>query len=392
MPRRPDLAEAIINRRAAMARGKRPPVAAKMTRLQRLAMAPKPPRGAAVAYIRAVNRLLEEIRVAVERELFPVLPAVLGQTSGPGVAAPVEAMEGVGVPRADGCRVCGPPPEWYVRMMAGDAFKRLDAARGPSGKAFGPASERFASLELAISEIVSTKNVVGLLTDVARSVFEHNRAEMSRVLRIDLRRADLGLQAFIQDFIRKNVNLIRSVGFDQLRSMEAKVAKATAGQVRVETLQDEILRTFDVSEARAALIARDQTLKANANLTQLRQQQAGVSEYIWTTSGDERVRGRPGGKWEDSDADHWVLEGTRQSWTNPPVTNPKTGARNHPGEDYQCRCTATPVVDDLLGPAVEESTVVAPEPEGEVGDWGPVGPQAPWEVLDSRRGHRRRRV
>src|SRR5690606_35480604 len=71
-------------------------------------------------------------------------------------------------------------------------------------------------------------------------------------------------------------------------------------------------------------------------------------------------RGRPGGVWAKSQANHWILDGTRQRWAVAPVTNPRTGARNHPGKDYQCRCTATPVVDHLLGD--DETPQVATPP------------------------------
>jgi SPP1 gp7 family putative phage head morphogenesis protein len=67
----------------------------------------------------------------------------------------------------------------------------------------------------------------------------------------------------------------------------------------------------------------------------VRQTQAGISEYEWSTSGDERVR-----------SSHDELDGTRQSWDDPPVTN-DDGDTNHPGEDYQCRCVAIPVLPDI---------------------------------------------
>jgi SPP1 gp7 family putative phage head morphogenesis protein len=108
-------------------------------------------------------------------------------------------------------------------------------------------------------------------------------------------------------------------------------------------LQDE----FQVSKSRADLIARDQVLKLNSQITRTRQTSAGIKRYTWTTSGDERVRGNPNGLYPDSDRDHWSLDGRTFSWDAPPVVNPKTGETAHPGEDFQCRCVATPVLDFL---------------------------------------------
>ena len=61
---------------------------------------------------------------------------------------------------------------------------------------------------------------------------------------------------------------------------------------------------------------------------------AGVEEYIWSTSGDSRVR-----------ESHKKLNGKRFRWDDPPVVDEKTGRRCHPGEDYECRCVALAVFD-----------------------------------------------
>lgn len=388
---RPTLADVIADRRN-LRRGLlfRRLSTASMTRAQRLALAPKEPRGPQLQFIRLQNRLLAEVTELVEErlvvpleevlptvELTPLEPApdtwvtVEGEiiqsepvstSKAPGfLTAPGELPDArVGVPdqpalpdvvpvrpeiRLDVCSTCGEgAPLWYAHAFRGEYLARRLDTRVVGGRM----GEILAFLEVAISELVGERRLGPLLAPVARAVYAHNRREMERVLQIDLRNQNLGLQGFIQEFIQRNVRLIQSVMFDQLARMEEVVAEGTAGQVRVEVLREQIRSTFGVSKSRAQLIAKDQTLKANADLTQLRQQQAGVTEYIWTTSRDERVRGRPGGKWAKADSNHWRLEGTRQSWLVPPITNPKTGARNHPGRDFQCRCTATPIVDQLL--------------------------------------------
>ncbi|MFK5165309.1 minor capsid protein, partial [Propionibacterium freudenreichii] len=82
-----------------------------------------------------------------------------------------------------------------------------------------------------------------------------------------------------------------------LASIEAVLSKAIATGARVEEVQGQIEERFNVSRSRATLIARDQTLKTNANISQLRQQNVGVTHYFWISSRDERVRGTPGGEW-----------------------------------------------------------------------------------------------
>jgi len=91
---------------------------------------------------------------------------------------------------------------------------------------------------------------------------------------------------------------------------------------------------------RAATIARDQIGKLNGEMNQLRQTNLGVRRYRWSTSQDERVRDG-----------HRKLNGTIQLWAKPPVVDERTGERGHPGQPIQCRCSAIPIIDDVLADA-----------------------------------------
>lgn len=94
-------------------------------------------------------------------------------------------------------------------------------------------------------------------------------------------------------------------------------------------------------ESEANLLARDQIGTLSADLTRTRQESAGVKEYIWRSSGDERVR-----------ACHRELDGKTFRYDDPPAMwymtkrgKIYTGRHCNPGEDYQCRCVAKPVFD-----------------------------------------------
>lgn len=62
--------------------------------------------------------------------------------------------------------------------------------------------------------------------------------------------------------------------------------------------------------------------------------QGGYGRYIWTTRRDNRVR-----------PDHARLEGRICSWNDPPIVDLRSGRRAHPGGDYNCRCSASPLAD-----------------------------------------------
>jgi SPP1 gp7 family putative phage head morphogenesis protein len=147
-------------------------------------------------------------------------------------------------------------------------------------------------------------------------------------------------RAALDEYVKRNVALIKSIPVQLQAEVEKTIRDAMSEGVHTVALRKRVEKRFAVAESRAELIARDQTLKLAGQLTRVRAEEAGIPGYTWRVTGspvgDSRVRPM-----------HLELEGTHHTWDDPPVTNPE-GDVNHPGEDYQCRCTAEPDVDALL--------------------------------------------
>jgi len=135
----------------------------------------------------------------------------------------------------------------------------------------------------------------------------------------------------LQLFAAQNAQLIQSLPDQELERVAGDIERGLQQGLRFTDISKGIQKSFGITHRRATLIARDQTTKLNASLTRLRQQEVGVEEYIWQTSGDERVR-----------ATHKHNDGKVFRWDTPPKI---TG---HPGNDVNCRCVARPVLDKLL--------------------------------------------
>ena len=128
-----------------------------------------------------------------------------------------------------------------------------------------------------------------------------------------------------------NIQLIKSIRSQYLDKVQNAVMQAMVKGTLNKDLAEQIKDLGKITEKRAMFIARDQSSKLNAALTQARHEDVGIKKYMWSTSLDERVR--------DSHADK---EGLVFEYTNPPAD---TG---HPGHDFNCRCVAIPVLDDVV--------------------------------------------
>lgn len=138
----------------------------------------------------------------------------------------------------------------------------------------------------------------------------------------------------MEEWVDENVGLIKTIPQESLGKMRRIVLEGYRKGETTTSIVKKIQRTYGVDRRHAQLLARDQIAKLNSNITQRQQRDAGVQEYIWSTSGDSRVR-----------EDHKRLNNKRFRWDDPPVVDTRTGRRCHPGEDYQCRCVALAVFE-----------------------------------------------
>lgn len=139
------------------------------------------------------------------------------------------------------------------------------------------------------------------------------------------------LSGIIRERRAENIALVKKThaGFvDKLRDL---LENPDNFGMRAETMAKELAEASDVSERHAELVARDQILTLNGQIVEAQQTAAGVEQYVWSTSLDERVR-----------PEHEALEGQTFSWNDPPAVG-------HPGDDILCRCVAIPVIEELAG-------------------------------------------
>jgi SPP1 gp7 family putative phage head morphogenesis protein len=196
------------------------------------------------------------------------------------------------------------------------------------------------TIKTEYGETYNEETIRRLASDQANVVSNSHRNRLTRILSnsigIDVFLTEPYLATTLNAFTKENVALIESIPTDQLREVQQTVNQAIRSGKTTKDTEKAIRQRWgdvlkDKPKNRAELIARDQNGKLFGQLNHLRQTELGVQKYIWRTVRDARVRGS-----------HADKDGKTFSWNKPPFD---TG---HPGEDFQCRCWAEPILTGLV--------------------------------------------
>jgi uncharacterized protein with gpF-like domain len=162
-------------------------------------------------------------------------------------------------------------------------------------------------------------------------------ANFKRIAGVDPLKYEPTLNDFLEVAGQQNVEKIvtqSSKYFDDIRQMaDSALRKGTS----VKELTDDIVTLTGTAKNTANLIAIDQVQKLNADLESQRQQNNGITRYIWRTRKNARVRSKSN---SSGYSDHAGLEGAVIDWQYPPITvlkGKRAGERNHVGKDINCK-------------------------------------------------------
>lgn len=148
-----------------------------------------------------------------------------------------------------------------------------------------------------------------------------------------------GLKPQVNALIGETTQWAKKLRDDTLEHFTANTMRAMSLGQPLE----EILAGFDMEASKrknhAKFIARNQVANFNGLTTKIRHQKLGITEGIWITSRDERVR-----------ECHKVRDG-KEFDLSKGLFSSCDGKWLFPGTDYQCRCTYRAII-----PEIEEET------------------------------------
>lgn len=268
---------------------------------QRRVPPPVEPTGVQLGYYADLRRMVRRLAAILEKRLGPLLDSL---------PDPEES-------RSDDARLDAPPDGgWLPDDFDGDLEKALRQAAEEWSKEF-PARK----LEALAGQVGDRAN-------------KHQRQQwvnqVKAVAGVEPTKLEPWVAGEIKAFVRENVALIKTIPAEALDQVREHVLEAASKGARHESLRKVLVERMGVAQSRAKVIARDQINKLNGQLTERRQAEAGVKEYIWRTVRDARVRSA-----------HRELDGKRFAWSKPPP-------EGHPGTAVQCRCYAEPDLSAAL--------------------------------------------
>ena len=256
---------------AARARRRRKPPR-KLSRAQRLALSPRPPAGAILAGRIAAARIANAFEASIRKALAGKLDTFALRRSDATEEASEAALDAVSF-----------KPATYYPSTGGVAAKSL----------------------------------------------KHSEAEFKRVgIKVE---KEPDTAKVLTAWRKKSAKRAASI----LEREKATIIELLAGSENrtPEQLQERLEERFVVTKSKLEAASKDDILTLNGQITQVRQEAAGIEEFYWTTAGENRVR-----------ESHAEIDGEVFRWDDPPIVD---GEEAIPGQPPNCRCVATPRLPEL---------------------------------------------
>jgi len=166
--------------------------------------------------------------------------------------------------------------------------------------------------------------------------YKENSKKMFKIMSKEVFESETGL--ITMALVNEQVALIQSIPLEAGERAQQLAIEGLVGGRRADEIATELMKTTEVTESRARLIARTETARSSTALNLARATSVGSTHYFWRNSGDKAVRPaheKLHGK---------KLDGQVFAWNKPPTLD--DGSTGHPGTFPNCRCYAEPILPE----------------------------------------------
>lgn len=203
------------------------------------------------------------------------------------------------------------------------------------------------SLASLLQKIVQiSDNVISpfqTLRNISNALFNVNerniRQTIEKAIGVNVVPPQSEMSDMLDSWVVQNVSLVTKMTDEYLVRIQGIVGSGFRSGLSYRDVSKQLQDAVGISKRRATLIARDQIGSLNGQITQKRNEDLGIKEYVWRTVKDERVRGNPSGRYPKARPSHYSREGKTYTWKDGAGSQDK-----HPGDGIQCRCYAESVV------------------------------------------------
>lgn len=208
-------------------------------------------------------------------------------------------------------------------------------------------AEKLAGIDKKLAQILPDQLASKLKT---QNIFDTMLHRVSKTFAESVKRitVDPTLSSYqiqkLNDEWRNNLELsIKDFTTKEVESLRDKMQKSYFKGMRPEAMVKDIQKSFEVSANKAKFLARQETRLITSKYKESKYEEANVKFYKWVC-----VAGSPN---HPVRAQHKKLgdmskSGTLFRWDDPPVVSGDGEPVRHgnPGQDYNCRCYAIPVI------------------------------------------------
>lgn len=187
-----------------------------------------------------------------------------------------------------------------------------------------------------VSKFLGNLKVIDIKREAIQRIIDESVQKISedQDIRVKAQFTQDQLKQISEKYTENMEKHIKGWSEDEIKKLREYVNKTVRQGKRWETVAKEIQQRYDLAPKKAKFIARQETQLLATEMKEQKARKAGFNSYVWRTREDSRVR-----------ESHAHLDGEILTWDNPPVVDPKTGRRAHPGQDFNCRCTALILID-----------------------------------------------
>ena len=135
------------------------------------------------------------------------------------------------------------------------------------------------------------------------------------------------------NYINNSKLFIKNMLFEETTKMRNELRELVEKGASNKSISQYLQDNYKMTQKRSLFIARQESSLLLSEYSKQQYLNNGIKKYIWSTSNDERVRKL-----------HRELNNTIQEFDKPPIDD-LNGKRHNPGENFNCRCVAIPILE-----------------------------------------------